>query len=326
MVTQPLPPPPPPIAFDEEDESIHRKRMILVFAALIGLVLAILIALWLTRVYGMGAGVGGNASDRLGTSGQGDSSKGAKSQSDKPLSDDRASGIADDTERPSVSAPEPSTPGTPEPTTEIDPTTEVALLVFDDRTEQIKPASLVRGSGTSQGSKVSNLDAKGNNPFLGDGKPFKTAVYVFDISGSMYVDNRLQRVVACLEEAIKRLKPHQEFKLIAFHSFAVPDDVAPGLYPASDGNKQRALYWLNQPKFAGGTDPTPAVLEAIKLKPDVIFLLTDGEFDPYCVDAVTNANQAQKAPSIINCIGLSEDIPNLREIARRNNGSYWQGK
>jgi Mg-chelatase subunit ChlD len=173
---------------------------------------------------------------------------------------------------------------------------------------------------------VSNLDAKGNNPFLGDGKPFKTAVYVFDISGSMLTDNRLKRVLECLEEAIKRLKPNQQIKLIAFHSYAVPDTVAQGLYPASDANKKSAIQWLYQPKLPGGTDPTQAMLDAIQLKPEVIFMLTDGEFDPYCVDAVTNANQAQPNPSIINCIGLSEDIPNLREIARRNKGSYWQGK
>jgi hypothetical protein len=66
--------------------------------------------------------------------------------------------------------------------------------------------------------------------------------------------------------------------------------------------------------------------QAIGMDPEVIYLLSDGFFDPQYVEMITARNHMKKHPSKIHCIGLVEDNPNLREIARRNGGMYWQAK
>ena len=40
-------------------------------------------------------------------------------------------------------------------------------------------------------------------------------------------------------------------------------------------------------KFSGSTDPRAAIYKALELKPEVVYVLTDGEFDGDMVDAIS---------------------------------------
>ena len=52
--------------------------------------------------------------------------------------------------------------------------------------------------------------------------------------------------------------------------------------------------------------------------------LSDGEFDPSSVFAITQANQSNVLPAKIDCVGLMEEVETLKEIARLNKGTYYQ--
>lgn len=86
----------------------------------------------------------------------------------------------------------------------------------------------------------------------------------------------------------------------------------------------RAYDWLDMPHFGSGTNPLPAMLFVIQLRPERIVLLSDGEFDPTFGDAITQANRSNQKPTKIDCVGLMEDVEVLKQIAASNKGIYFQ--
>jgi len=99
-----------------------------------------------------------------------------------------------------------------------------------------------------------------------------------------------------------------------------------GLLLANEKNKQAIYDWLDNAPGGGGTNPLPAMITAIQQKPERIILLSDGEFDPTSVFAITQANQSNKQPARIDCVGLMEEVETLKEIARSNKGTYYQAQ
>ncbi len=61
------------------------------------------------------------------------------------------------------------------------------------------------------------------------------------------------------------------------------------LLPATPENVTQTLDWLKYVECGGGTNPLPGLLMALQLRPDAIYLLTDGKFDPQIVWEVTQA-------------------------------------
>ena len=147
-------------------------------------------------------------------------------------------------------------------------------------------------------------------------------VFVVDRSGSMtdsimYVKHELKR-------SIGELRPNQQFFVIFYSSG--PPQMMPvrRLLVATDVNKQRAYEFIDNIVPLSLTDPDEALAEAFKLKPELIYLLTDGEFDKKTVGHIDRLNRGRKV--IVNTIGflytdgVAERI--LIEIASRNKGQY----
>jgi Mg-chelatase subunit ChlD len=164
------------------------------------------------------------------------------------------------------------------------------------------------------------------NPFVGQGKRSDSTVFVIDVSGSMMSDNRLPRVIRSLTKAIEALEQKQMFAVILFDTDYLMPPHTSGLVPATRQNKDYILQWLSAPPGGGGTDPTEAMFVAIGLKPERIVLLTDGEFDPTAAVTITLRNQSNTKPSRIDCVGLDEQVLVLQEIAKRNQGIYYQAR
>src|SRR5579872_5861189 len=117
--------------------------------------------------------------------------------------------------------------------------------------------------------------------FFGSKGAGKTFVYVVDMSGSMY-GHRFDRAKAELVRSINKLTAEQKFYVYFFNdkTFALFDPKpAKGLLAASPDNKQRASKWIRMRTPASTTNPNFALQQALEMKPDVIFLLTDGELD-----------------------------------------------
>ena len=104
----------------------------------------------------------------------------------------------------------------------------------------------------------------------------RSVAYVCDASGSMI--NHFSALLDQIEHSVHRLKPVQSFNIIFFQEeFAAGID-AHNLLPATAANKARAAQFLSAATASGTTDPLPALEMAMRIKPELIWLLTDGDF------------------------------------------------
>ncbi len=115
-------------------------------------------------------------------------------------------------------------------------------------------------------------------------------VYVLDMSGSMSeggdrtdAGNRFRRAIEELMTSIERLTPQQTFYVYLFSHLTRPLFDEPPLAPrwraATPENKQMLRAWLATIEPAGSTDPRTALLLGLSLRPDAVFLLSDGRFN-----------------------------------------------
>jgi hypothetical protein len=145
-------------------------------------------------------------------------------------------------------------------------------------------------------------------------------VYVVDCSGSMGDDARLVRAKAELRRAVGALRWPQRYLVIFYNDRAWP---MPGGVPAAAGadSKARLTGWLDAIDSEGETDPRGAMRLALGLKPDAVFLLSDGAF-PEATDAAIAAANPRRVP--VHCIDLSGGAggPQMRAIAGASGGQY----
>lgn len=164
-------------------------------------------------------------------------------------------------------------------------------------------------------------------------------VYVVDMSTSMgyrstYGQTRFR--IACREllRSINELKSDQKFCVVMFcYRTRFMFDRPPRMLSATNVNKRRAAEWVNSLGLGGGTDPRYGVMSGLKLKPDAIFLLSDGEFNGRAVNShgirgnprIERIIEQQRNSMVpIHTIAF-EDLENrrrLRGIAAMTNGTH----
>jgi hypothetical protein len=150
-----------------------------------------------------------------------------------------------------------------------------------------------------------------------DGQDF---VFVVDCSGSMS-GTPFQRAKKELQRSVENLAWSQRYFIFFFSDDAYP---MPGddLIKAVPENVLDTRRWLKRAVCGGGTNPLPALLAAINLQPDAIFLLSDGEFD---ADAIMQVDAAEPATPIpIHTIGFvsRQGEPMLKALSQVTGGTY----
>lgn len=154
-------------------------------------------------------------------------------------------------------------------------------------------------AATTAGSKSGRLK---KDPGYGEGASFFGAyapgqrfVFVIDSSQSMLEGNRWATLRRELIRAIKGLSPDQEFYVISFDIGAHPMfDLYPprgGYLSPSDPNINQLNYWLNSIHHGGATLPASSIGLALRLEPDAIFLLSDGEIQDNTVQELRIFNR-----------------------------------
>jgi hypothetical protein len=145
-------------------------------------------------------------------------------------------------------------------------------------------------------------------------------IYVVDCSGSMIDEDRLDRAKRELRRSVGALQSPQRFKVIFYNDRPVP---MPGELPksADSSSKLQLSSWLNLIQPEGATDPRSSLSMALAMRPDAVFLLSDGAFPIGTADAVARLNPA-KVP--IHCIDLANGAAgdDLRKIAGESGGQY----
>jgi von Willebrand factor type A domain len=146
-------------------------------------------------------------------------------------------------------------------------------------------------------------------------------VYVVDCSGSMLDDDRLTRATIEVRRSVLSLVEPQKFEVIFYNEESMPMPGGPRARTADLQAKNQLMSWLRVIEPDGGTDPRLAIKQAISLKPDAVFLLSDGEFPEGTVDQVAKLN-SRKIP--IHCIDLAGGLAgdHLKRIAASSGGRY----
>lgn len=145
-------------------------------------------------------------------------------------------------------------------------------------------------------------------------------IYIVDRSGSM--TDSFFRVQKQLELAIDNLKPTNQFHVIFYSDGPGLEMPARRLLPATVENKQAAFEFIRQTRPEGGTDPSDALDKAFKLKPDIIHLLSDGDFDPLILKQVSRLNSRKLVTVNTICFLYTTGEKILMDIAAENGGTY----
>ena len=137
----------------------------------------------------------------------------------------------------------------------------------------------------------------------------------------MIDESRLVRAKAELRRSVLGLQPPQRFKVIFYNDQPIP---MPGDLPRSADllSKDQMTAWLRLIEPDGETDPRGAIGLALSMRPDAVFLLSDGEFPDGTAEAVARRNP-KKVP--IHCVDLGGEPgagDQLKKIARESGGQY----
>jgi len=187
------------------------------------------------------------------------------------------------------------------------------------------------GAGTGSGSGgPGRRGLAGGGPVgslwgVGDGQRAESIVYVLDRSGSMSdTFSLLQRE---LMRALGTLEPDQMFNVIWF-SEGKATELAPRMLKANMANKREAFEAIKRIVPSGQTEPVDAIRRGLGYRPDVMFMLSDGDFgeeNDKVIRLIKEKNRDKK--TTVNTILFVYDTTGdgqrvLRTIAETNNGTF----
>jgi phage FluMu protein Com len=170
------------------------------------------------------------------------------------------------------------------------------------------------GFGTGRGG------GGGGTDFFGIGGVARKIVYVVDRSGSM--TDSIMYVKYELKRSIRMLKPNQSFYVVFYSSGPAVEMPSRKLVAATEANKMAAYEFIDGIVPVGQTDPSDALKRAFETQPELIYLLTDGEFDRKIVDLIDKLNAKKEVTVHTLCFIYTGGEPILQIIAQRNNGTY----
>lgn len=206
------------------------------------------------------------------------------------------------------------------------------------------------GGGTKAGSGGSGRGGSGGKGAVGKGAGGsgglgtnffgvraggRKFVYIVDSSHSM----RGEKFATAQEEvlyAITQLSVQQSFYVFFFDQITQPMVLSPDKepppepVPATRDNVKRASKWIKGVETGTNTHPYEAVKLALAMRPDAIFLLTDGQFsDNGQTEQYLLINNVLERPTkepqvIVHTIGFWDLAGQeaLQRIAQRNGGTY----
>lgn len=195
-------------------------------------------------------------------------------------------------------------------------------------TEAVAP--IVKSSTLSDGGQGDGVGGDGSglgeDDFFGLDLNGTSVVFVVDASSSMNFPHpgpaktRFGRVKLELVKSIGKMGNSDRFFMIFFNDIAIPMP-ANQLVDATPENQQTYLQWMAPGKANGDTEPEAALHAALRLRPQVIYFLTDGRFNFSVVKSVTAANRSNIVINTI-CFGDDEGEKFLKQLAANNGGVY----
>lgn len=166
--------------------------------------------------------------------------------------------------------------------------------------------------------------------------------FVVDASGSMLAAMPVVRRE--IRRSLERLDESQRFQVVYFKrgEYRTPEGLAGerdgALIRATEANKRAVSAWLETVNAEGGSDPLPALERTLRLRPDLVFLVSKGVVDPSLdeqamreftrrtLDTLDRLNPRDARnglrPATIKVVHFYDDDPSglLRMIGERHGG------
>lgn len=157
----------------------------------------------------------------------------------------------------------------------------------------------------------------------------KDIVFVFDTSGSMADDNKMEKAKAALRQGIGLLSARDRFNII---SFAGEEHLmSPRPLAANEAGKRQAREFVDRLRPVGGTNINEAMLAALGQlesgeRPRLIVLITDGQPTVGVTSAsqiLKNVSQGNKSRIRVFTVGVGYDVNTrlLDGLAAENSGA-----
>ncbi|MCX5647893.1 MAG: VWA domain-containing protein [Planctomycetota bacterium] len=154
------------------------------------------------------------------------------------------------------------------------------------------------------GAAFGGFEGLGTGPGRGSGlfgvggdEEARKIVYVVDRSGSM--TSSIDYVKLELKRSIGKLGEEKEFHIIFYSSGPPVEMPTRRLVNATERNKAFAYEFVDGIIAQGETDPSDALRRAFAVRPEVIYLLTDGEFDKAMVDLDSDPPSGEEVMKIM---------------------------
>lgn len=164
----------------------------------------------------------------------------------------------------------------------------------------------------------------GSASFFGLEAQGRRFAYIVDVSGSMGVGGRIEALRRELTQSIRELDANMWFLVIPFSDTAFELEGRQGWQEATEGGKRWAGRAIARLEPLAGTRPLGGFQIALGMRPrpDAIFFMTDGEFDPAVADELLRLNREPRVPIHCICFHSQASEPLMRRIARDSGGSY----
>ena len=159
--------------------------------------------------------------------------------------------------------------------------------------------------------------------FFGTKSKGSRFVFVIDKSGSMGNNKKFVRAKRELIKTLRALPKNSRFMIYFFDEGSEQMPVN-NMMAAVPINISWAEDWVNSVGMGGGTDPRKALKSGFSLKPDTVWLLTDGVFDNESGVLAQIRSANPKSIVRINALAImdrgGEKV--LKQIAKENDGTY----
>jgi Ca-activated chloride channel family protein len=197
---------------------------------------------------------------------------------------------------------------------------------------------------SSNGGKIGSADSAGNGrgprgsrgltPFFGIVDIGSRFVYVIDCSGSMFSHDAIKAAKNELVNSLRTLNRAQQFQIVFYSTeqkwLKVPGKVDFRFFSADEISLRRANEFIAEIQPDGGTQHLTAIELALRLRPDVLFFLTDGGKPGLSSVDLEELKRLNERHTRIHCVQFRSDDDEdavaaeefLRKLAAQNDGQY----
>ena len=179
-------------------------------------------------------------------------------------------------------------------------------------------------NGGGQGNGRASTGKSASTSFYGIRSNGNRFAFVCDVSGSMK-GAPFAQLIQELQQSITHLPPYAQFYVVFFNSDVYPlywPQPVASMVPAIAANKARLQTWMGHVSPGGGTYAFEAIHAAFNVRPDTIFLLTDGAFHDEEEVMKAFKSMGQQRPASVHTVSIGRSSVVLQQIAKMNRGLY----